>query len=173
MDCGLPAENSPYTDRETGLVFSSDEEFISSGNSSRVQKDDIGDYKPHNVLRYFPDGIRNCYDIKVKQDTNYLIRAEFVYGNYDGLNIMPRFNLYIGPNMWTVVGNQTKREYEIFHMAKSNSLHICLVKIGPTTPFISSLELRPLASPSYLTHLSASLKLNLRWSMISSGETIR
>ncbi|CAH8282520.1 unnamed protein product [Eruca vesicaria subsp. sativa] len=173
LDCGLPAKESPYTDQKTGLVFSSDAEFISSGQSGKVRKNYTGDYKPHNVLRYFPDGVRNCYDIRVKQGTNYLIRAEFVYGNYDGLNVMPRFYLYIGPNIFAVVGEYDRYPgEELIHMTKSNSLQICLVKNGATIPFISSLELRPLASDSYSTQ-SDSLKLISRGSMVDEGHTIR
>ena len=165
MDCGLPAKESPYTEKTTELVFFSDENFISSGKSSKVQKDERQDYRPYNVLRYFPDGVRHCYDINVKQGTNYLIRAAFLYGNYDGHNIIPRFDLYIRPNIWTAVEpNQYDLEQEIIHMTKSNSLEICLVKTGQTTPFISSLELRTLRNDIYISP-SGSLKLIRRVDM--------
>ena len=158
MDCGLPGTESPYTEKQTGLVFFSDADFISSGKSGKVRTGDIGVYKPHDFLRYFPDGARNCYNIRVKPDTKYLIRVCFVYGNYDGFNVVPRFDLYIGPNMWTVVDSSDNQEEEIIHITNSSSLQICLIKTGPTTPFISSLELRPLRNDIYISP-SGSLKL--------------
>ncbi|CAE6014236.1 unnamed protein product [Arabidopsis arenosa] len=56
-------------------------------------------------------------------------------------------------------------------MTKSNSLQICLVKTGPTTPFISSLELRPLRNDIYISPYG-SLKLLHRVGMATFG-TIR
>nr|AAC33228.1 putative receptor-like protein kinase [Arabidopsis thaliana] len=172
LDCGLPAKESPYTESTTSLVFTSDANFISSGISTKLPKHD--DYKPYNFLRYFPDGTRHCYDLSVKQGTNYLIRASFVYGNYDGRNIMPRFDLYIGPNIWAVVSELDlySPEEEIIHMTKSTSLQICLVKTGPTTPFISTLELRPLRNDNYITQ-SGSLKLMQRMCMTETVSTLR
>ncbi|CAA7017673.1 unnamed protein product [Microthlaspi erraticum] len=43
-------------------------------------------------------------------------------------------------------------------MPKSNSLQICLVKTGPTTPMITTLELRPLGNDTYTTQ-TGTLKL--------------
>lgn len=51
----------------------------------------------------FPEGIRNCYKINVTFGTKYLIRAGFYYGNYDGKNKAPEFELHLGPNLWDVV----------------------------------------------------------------------
>jgi hypothetical protein len=33
----------------------------------------------------------------------YLLRASFCYGNYDGLNRLPVFDLHIGVNRWATV----------------------------------------------------------------------
>lgn len=90
-----------------------------------------------------------------------LIRAYFFYQNYDGLDIKPKFDLYIGPNPWTTIDlqkdeNGTRRE--LLHIPKSNSLKICLVKTGETTPLISSLEIRPMGNGTYITK-SGSLTL--------------
>lgn len=156
LDCGLsPSEQSPYTESRTGLQYSSDSNFIQTGKIGRIQRNLEGDYlKPQTTVRYFPDGTRNCYNITVKQGTNYLIRARTVYGNYDGLNIRPRFDLYIGPNFWVTINiekyvNGTWEE--IFHIPRSNILDLCLVKTGTTTPFISAIEIRPLLNNSYIT----------------------
>lgn len=160
LDCGLPTKES-YIEPKSNLNFSSDAEFIQSRKSGKVAQDWLSDYKQYNVLRYFPgeDGLRNCYNLKVNQGTDYLIRAGFSYGNYDGLNRSPKFDMYIGPNLWTTVDSpQYEYNYEIIHRPKSNNLQICLVKTGETTPMISTLELRPLRDGSYFTQ-SGSLRL--------------
>ncbi|CAA0287612.1 unnamed protein product [Arabidopsis thaliana] len=85
-----------------------------------------------------------------KLGTKYLIKPSFVYGNYDGRNVIPEFDLYIGPNMWiTVKTDDTIKE--ILHVSKSNSLQVCLVKTGTSIPYINTLELRPLADDIYTT----------------------
>ncbi|XP_023639967.1 probable LRR receptor-like serine/threonine-protein kinase At2g28960 isoform X5 [Capsella rubella] len=151
LDCGLPANESPYTEPVTGLVFSSDVDFISTGLRGEAGDDNTYTYRQYKDLRYFPDGIRNCYNLKVEQGINYLIRAGFGYGNYDGLNVYPKFDLHVGPNMWIAVDLEFSNDDEIIYMTKSNLLQICLVKTGSTIPMISTLELRPLRNDSYMT----------------------
>ncbi|KAF8102416.1 hypothetical protein N665_0198s0120 [Sinapis alba] len=160
LDCGLPVnEPSPYTENSTGLLFSSDESFIQNGKTGRIKENPEGYAKPYETLRYFPEGIRNCYNLSVEKGRNYLIKASFVYGNYDGTNITPVFDLYLGPNFWAGIDlrqlNGTREE--ILHVPTSNSLQFCLVKTGKTTPLISTLELRPMGNDSYITK-SGSLK---------------
>ena len=76
----------------------------------------------------------------------------FVYGNYDGLNNPPRFDLYLGPNIWTSLDlgkTGFAATEEIIHITRSNSLDLCLVKTGTSTPLISAIELRPLLYDIY------------------------
>ncbi|CAH8257067.1 unnamed protein product [Arabidopsis lyrata] len=136
LDCGLPLNESPYNDSVTTLTYISDADFTRGGKTGKVEKYLEKHFiTPYTVLRYFPipDGIRNCYSLSVKQDTKYLIRTVFLYGNYDGLNTSPRFDLYLGPNIWTTVDVQISgigALEEIIHITRSNSLEICLVKTG-------------------------------------------
>lgn len=78
----------------------------------------------------------------------------FVYGNYDGLNSPPRFDLYLGPNIWTSLdlkNSGLSETEEIIHITRSNSLDICFVKTGTSTLLISVIELRPLPYHTYTT----------------------
>lgn len=118
-------------------------------------------------MRYFPDGIRNCYNLNVTRGMNYLIRAIFVYGNYDGLNVPPNFDLYLGPNKWATVKDVLAFE-ELIHVTSSNSLQVCLVKTGKTTPMINSLELRPLRNDMYTTE-SGSFRNMIRYYFSTTG----
>uniref|UniRef100_M4ENP5 Protein kinase domain-containing protein n=1 Tax=Brassica campestris TaxID=3711 RepID=M4ENP5_BRACM len=178
LDCGLLPDGSPYTDPSTGLTFTSDTSFVESGKNGRVDKDFERNFeKAFVTLRYFPEGQRNCYNVKVTQGTKYLIRASFFYGNYDGLQTLPNFDLFLGPNKWTTVnlnatvpGGQYR---EIIHMSKLSSLQICLVKTGTTTPMISTLELRPLRSDIYISDTGSSLQFLSRTYLKGSGSILR
>lgn len=117
-------------------------------------------------VRSFPEGIRNCYTLKPSSgDVKFLIRARFMYGNYDGQNIIPSFSLLLEADVWDSVnlkdasGIVTK---EIIHAPKKNYMYVCLVNTGSGTPFISALELRPLKNSTYETQ-SGSLLLYGRW----------
>ncbi|KAG7633476.1 Protein kinase domain [Arabidopsis suecica] len=179
LDCGLaPTEPSPYTEPVTTLQYSSDSNFIQSGKLGRIDTSlQTFFLKQQTTLRYFPDGIRNCYNLTVKQGTNYLIRARFTYGNYDGRNMSPTFDLYLGPNLWkridmTKLQNKVSTLEEITYIPLSNSLDVCLVKTNTTIPFISALELRPLPSNSYIT-TAGSLRTFVRFCFSNSVEDIR
>ncbi|KAF8089131.1 hypothetical protein N665_0517s0018 [Sinapis alba] len=179
LDCGLLPDGSPYTDPTTGLTFTSDASFVESGKNGRVDKDSERNFeKAFATLRYFTEGQRNCYNLKVTQGTKYLIRASFFYGNYDGFQTLPNFDLFLGPNKWTTVNlNATTvpggQYREIIHMSKLSSLQICLVKTGTTTPMISTLELRPLRSDIYISDSASSLQFLSRTYFKGSSRILR
>ncbi|CAA7044490.1 unnamed protein product [Microthlaspi erraticum] len=157
VDCGLSIQESPYQESSTGLTYTSDDGLIQRGKSGKIAKEFEPSYnKPELTLRYFPDGVRNCYNVNVTRGTKYLIKTSFVYGNYDGLNLVPDFDLHIGPNLWLTVKADDSIN-ELIHLSRSNSLQVCLVKTGASTPMINSLELRPLKNDIYITE-SGSLK---------------
>jgi len=163
----------------TNLTYISDVNFVRGGKTGNIKNNSDIDFtsRPYKVLRYFPEGIRNCYSLSVKQGTKYLIRTLFFYGNYDGLNTSPRFDLFLGPNIWTSVDVQKVDGgdgviEEIIHVTRSNILDICLVKTGTTTPMISAIELRPLRYDTY-TARTGSLKKILHFYFTNSGKEVR
>ncbi|XP_010443729.1 PREDICTED: receptor-like protein kinase At5g59670 [Camelina sativa] len=178
LDCGLPVnEESPYNESEaTGLLYSSDATFIQSGKTESIEADLGREYpKPLRTLRYFPEGKRNCYNLNVEKGRNHLISARFLYGNYDGHGKGPKFDLYLGPNLWATVdlrGNENGTWEEILHIPTSNKLQICLVKTGESVPMISALELRPMGIDSYVIE-SGSLNLFFREYFTESDTYIR
>lgn len=104
MDCGLPLDESPYNNSFNGLTFSSDSNFIQTEKIGKVDKDVFKRFaKQYGTMRYFPEGKRNCYSLDVKRGTNYDMVVSFLYGNYDGLNREPSFDLYLGSNKWARV----------------------------------------------------------------------
>lgn len=164
LDCGLVPKDTTYVERTTNITYISDGTHIDSGVVGRIINDTLRTQFQQQVwnLRSFPDGQRNCYNFNLTRNQRYLIRGTFLYGNYDGLNLLPSFDLHIGQTKWTSVsirelGSSLIRE--IIHVLTEDSLQICLVKTGETTPFISSLELRPLNNNNTYVSQSGSLML--------------
>ncbi|AAF99860.1 Putative protein kinase [Arabidopsis thaliana] len=155
LDCGLIPKDTTYTEQITNITYISDADYIDSGLTERISDSYKSQLQQQTwTLRSFPEGQRNCYNFNLKANLKYLIRGTFVYGNYDGLNQMPKFDLHIGPNKWTSVileGVANATIFEIIHVLTQDRLQVCLVKTGQTTPFISSLELRPLNNDTYVT----------------------
>ncbi|GMN27477.1 hypothetical protein TIFTF001_001660 [Ficus carica] len=155
IDCGTP-ENSSYTDQTTGLNYVSDSAFTENGVSNTISLEYTTDTieKQFWNLRSFPEGDKNGYTLKPSQGkgTKYLIRARFMYGNYDGKVTVPAFDLYLGANKWGSVkvdNESTTTTMEIIHIPPSDYVFVCLVNTGYGTPFISALELRPLLNSTY------------------------
>ncbi|CAE5981726.1 unnamed protein product [Arabidopsis arenosa] len=155
LDCGLPSNESPYIEPLTNLTYISDVNFIRGGKTGNIENNSETDFisKPYKVLRYFPEGTRNCYNLSVKQGTKYLIRTFFLYGNYDGLNTSPRFDLFLGPNIWT-------------------SIDVLIPGLGTSTPMISAIELRPLRYDTY-TARTGSLKKIVHFDFTNQRKEIR
>ncbi|RID56800.1 hypothetical protein BRARA_F00224 [Brassica rapa] len=153
LACGLIPKSATYTEKTTNISYISDANFIESGIIGRIDDSYKTLFQQQTwTLRSFPEGQRNCYTFNLKENSKYLIRGTFVYGNYDGLNQIPEFDLHVGPNKWTSVtlkGVANASIYEIIHVVAHDRLQVCLIKTGNTTPFISSLELRPLSNNTY------------------------
>ncbi|RLN16609.1 hypothetical protein C2845_PM02G36910 [Panicum miliaceum] len=107
-------------------------------------------------VRSFPGTPRSCYTLgSLTPGSKYLLRAVFMYGNYDGLGRPPAFDLlHLGVNFWTTVnvtaaGAAAAVLAEAIAVVPDDSVQICLVDTGAGTPFISGLDLRPLAGALY------------------------
>ncbi|XP_078427990.1 putative LRR receptor-like serine/threonine-protein kinase At1g51820, partial [Wolffia australiana] len=85
----------------------------------------------------------------IKLNTKYRVTGEFGYANYNGLGRPPRFDLYLGVNLWTTVESRDHNLEEIIFIAGGESVQVCLVNTGGGTPFISVLDLRPVPSSLY------------------------
>ncbi|PON84298.1 Malectin-like carbohydrate-binding domain containing protein [Trema orientale] len=173
IDCGTTG--SRYTDDKTGITYVSDTDFIESGENREIlpaYKAQIDEQQFWNV-RSFPEQIRNCYTLKPSQgnETRYLIRARFMYGNYDNKGVGPAFDLHLGADFWDTVkfkDASSTISKEIIHVPSSDHIHVCLVNTGRGTPFISVLELRPLENDTYVSE-TGSLQLLQRYDF---GSTI-
>ncbi|KAJ9128839.1 hypothetical protein P3X46_034424, partial [Hevea brasiliensis] len=177
IDCGIP-DNATYTDKRTNLNYVSDAAFVDTGISTKISTEFRTYDKNQQLqnLRSFPEGNRNCYKVALKKGSKYLIRATFMYGNYDGQNQAPQFDIHLGSSKWDTVEtiNATMIiSKEIIHVTNVNDLLVRLANTGSGTPFISALELRPLKNASYKTE-SGSLVLFTRLDVGSTtNQTVR
>ncbi|KAL0891222.1 hypothetical protein Bca101_015205 [Brassica carinata] len=170
IDCGSPP-NINYVDTDTGISYTWDAPYITSGVNANVSQE-YG-YPANPVLpfpladvRSFPQGNRNCYTLTPSDGKGnlYLIRATFMYGNYDGKKALPEFDLYVNVNFWSTVTFRNASENvirEILTFAESETVYVCLVNKGKGTPFISALELRPTNSSIYGTEFGRNVSLVL------------
>ncbi|XP_062008518.1 probable LRR receptor-like protein kinase At1g51890 isoform X3 [Rosa rugosa] len=153
IDCGK--SGSSYTEKVTGITYISDSNFVDTGESNFILDKYFDAHpQPYQSLRSFPQGIRNCYKINITSGTKYLIRAIFVHGNYDGQDKLPKFDLYLGPNLWDSVKLMNASigvTKELIHYVPRprNYIQLCLVNKLSGIPFISAIELRPLPNSTY------------------------
>lgn len=90
LDCGGVAPDF-FDQSVPNITWQSDQAFVSTGLSKQIEQQPGGSSQtPPQLLslRYFaPDSspAKNCYSFPVQLGIAYLIRAGFLYGNYDGL----------------------------------------------------------------------------------------
>ncbi|ESW22550.1 hypothetical protein PHAVU_005G162400 [Phaseolus vulgaris] len=165
IDCGAePGVN--YTEPSLHINYVSDANFINTGVRGTITSEETSTHTQRQLwrLRSFPEGKRNCYKISVTRGSKYLIRTSFLYGNYDGRNISPQFDILLGANLWATVTikNASITQFnEIIHVPSLDFVQICLVNTGNGTPFITVIELRTLKNDIYVTE-SGSLEYYLR-----------
>ncbi|KAJ6778371.1 hypothetical protein OIU74_002214 [Salix koriyanagi] len=164
LDCGGPAN---FTDA-LGLSWTSDVNFIygevaniSVANETRKQ---------YTTVRHFPaDSRKYCYRLDVTSRTRYLLRATFLYGDFDSNNVYPKFDISVGPTHWSTIvisDANTIESIELIFLASSSSISVCLSNATTGKPFISTLEFRQFNGSVYFTafenqfYLSVSARIN-------------
>ncbi|XVF86733.1 hypothetical protein PTKIN_Ptkin18bG0065900 [Pterospermum kingtungense] len=179
IDCGISAA-SAYNDATTGLKYISDATFIDSGVSKSISPQYQSNILAQQFysVRSFPEGVRNCYTLKPTEgrDNKFLIRASFMYGNYDDQSKPPEFDLHLGVNFWVTIkidNDSSIVRKEIMYVSPSDTISVCLINKGLGTPFMSTLELRHFRNSTYPTPFEA-LELHSRVDIGSTtNETIR
>ncbi|XP_074569541.1 putative leucine-rich repeat receptor-like serine/threonine-protein kinase At2g19230 [Curcuma longa] len=178
IDCGIDP-NASYPD-PNGLWYFSDYQFVDTGVNYAVSSS----YVSSNIsrrfltLRSFPEGSRNCYTFKsISQGSKYIIRATFLYGNYDSKNSpFVQFDLYLGVNLWKTINLTTPTESiftETVSEATADVISVCLINTGHGTPFISGLDLRPLPNSLYPQVNSSTTLVNLYRIYVRDSTSIR
>jgi len=164
LDCGGAAN---FTD-ELGLEWTPDDELM-YGETTKVSVANET-RKQYQTLRYFPaDDMKYCYTLQVTGRTRYLVRATFLYGNFDNNNVYPKFDISLGPTHWATIvisDADTIEVQELIFLASDPTISVCLSNATTGQPFISTLELRQFNGSVYLTqyesqfYLSVSARIN-------------
>ncbi|XP_021303599.1 putative leucine-rich repeat receptor-like protein kinase At2g19210 [Sorghum bicolor] len=156
IDCGMPGTASRVDDT-TKLSYAPDAAFtVDAGSNHNISAEYVTPQLPRGFhdLRSFPDGAaRSCYTLRsLEAGLKYLVRAFFMYGDYDGLRRPPVFEVYVGVNFLSTVNVSEPGVPEMLEaivVVPDSFLQLCLVNIGSGTPFVSTLELRPLKTRFY------------------------
>lgn len=159
MDCG---GSDNYTD-ELSLVWSPDN-FMLTGKIANISVANET-RKQFQTLRYFPaDNQKYCYTLNVVSRTRYLIRATFLYGNFDNNNVYPKFDISFGPTHWATIvisDASTFEMQELIFLATDPTISICLSNATTGQPFISTLELRQFNGSIYLNSFESQFFLSV------------
>ncbi|KDO42415.1 hypothetical protein CISIN_1g037044mg, partial [Citrus sinensis] len=142
-----------------------DDAYIQNGDSKTVPDKSLVPY-PMSTMRVFSTRKKNCYSIKVDEDGGrVLLRASFYYGNYDGKDSPPVFDLQFDGNFWTTVNTSFSSydvlSYETIYVVKRNFTSTCVAQTKPgQLPFISAIEVRSLGVNMY-SQIPSNLALHL------------
>uniref|UniRef100_A0A3B6KH70 non-specific serine/threonine protein kinase n=1 Tax=Triticum aestivum TaxID=4565 RepID=A0A3B6KH70_WHEAT len=160
LDCGGADD---YTDG-IGIQWTSDAKLVFGGQATNLPVQNQLQ-KQYSTLRYFPaDNSKYCYTMNVRTRTRYLVRASFLYGNFDNSNVYPKFDLSLGATPWSTViidDADTPVVEEAIILAAAPTLSVCLSNASTGQPFISTLELRQFNGSLYYTDYEAQFFLAL------------
>ncbi|XP_059633649.1 probable LRR receptor-like serine/threonine-protein kinase At5g48740 [Cornus florida] len=160
----------------SNIAWESDDTYVSGGNTTTVGSIE-GTSSSHLPVRFFPDSQgRHCYRLPVKNVSSLvLVRAQFVYRNYDGLGKPPAFSVSLGTAITTTVNLTTSdpRTEEFIWPANKDVVPLCFLSIPDGGfPVISSIEVRPLPQASYRSGMGDLQNKSLRKSYrINCGYT--
>nr|KJB10149.1 hypothetical protein B456_001G186800 [Gossypium raimondii] len=159
------------------IKWVSDDTFITTGNTTTVEYAEGTSSSSSIALRFFPESRgRNCYKFPVENMSSIvLVRAQFVYKNYDGLEKPPAFSVSLGRAVVSTVNLTHKDPWidEFLWPVSKDTLSFCLQAIPDGgAPVISSLEVRPLPRGAYQSGMEDIPNKSLRKSYrINSGYT--
>lgn len=171
LSCGGSSYTAAYN-----ISWVSDNDLIATGNTTTVTYIE-GTSTSSVPIRFFSDSqSRQCYKLPMRKDmSSVLIRATFVYRNYNSQNQPPTFRVSLGRSITSTVDLKIKDPWieELVWPVNKDSLSLCLLAVkGRGIPVISSLEVRPLPLGAYRYSVKGSASVILRRSYrINSGYT--
>lgn len=163
LSCG---GSTNYSDI-SNIYWIPDSSFISTGNTTTIQYAE-GTSSSSVPVRYFPDSQgRKCYRLPVKKNVSslVLVRAQFVYKNYDGDGKPPSFSASLGTATLSTADLSRKDPWieEFVWAVNKDILSFCLLAVPDKgSPVISSLEVRPLPQDAYTTGMENFPNTSLR-----------
>ncbi|KAM6599314.1 hypothetical protein CsatA_018923 [Cannabis sativa] len=154
IDCG----GSQTIKTTNSITWVPDDDYIRTGVSRETKFGSLDGSVLTTSLRSFPTLDKNCYNINLDEDDHedrrILVRATFFYGDYDGMDSPPTFDIYFDGNFWATVNMSLNSNvhvgYEVMYFPKSKMTNICLVRTySDQNPFINTLAIRSLDATMY------------------------
>ncbi|XP_051134349.1 probable LRR receptor-like serine/threonine-protein kinase At5g48740 isoform X2 [Andrographis paniculata] len=150
----------------SNISWTPDGDYVTSGNTTSVVFPE-GSSSTTLPVRFFPDSVaRMCYRLPLQNSSSLvLVRAQFVYKNYDQLGKPPVFSVSLGTAMSATVNLAHTDPWieEFIFPANKEFLPLCFYSIpNGGVPVISSLELRPIPPGAYRSALGSSTDKLLR-----------
>lgn len=164
-----------YTD-SSNISWILDNEFISTGNTTTISYIE-GTSSSSVPVRFFPNSQgQKCYRLPVNNVSSLvLVRAQFVYKDYDGLGKPPSFSVSLGTAIVSTIDLRKADPWieEFVWPVDKDIVSFCLHNIPDRgAPAISSIEVRPLPQGAYTTGMEDFPHKSLRKSYrIDCGNT--
>lgn len=153
---------------DLGIEWTPDDQFI-CGNTAQTNIRSRAELQ-YATVRFFPaDSRKYCYTLSIVPGMRYLLRATFLYGNYDGKNVYPKFDISLGATYWSTIVTSnvnTVEAREMIFLATEPTIGMCLLNATRGRAFISTLELRQFNGSMYSNdfeeqfYLSVSARIN-------------
>uniref|UniRef100_A0ACD5YA86 Uncharacterized protein n=1 Tax=Avena sativa TaxID=4498 RepID=A0ACD5YA86_AVESA len=158
IDCGLDAASGSGGDPNSDIAYVADSPYVDGGENHKIAADQTGGANDISELTLrsfpYPSGTRTCYTLPTKSGVKYLVRMVFLYGDYDGKTTSPSFDVHLGSNYWDTFQNSDYWWSEAIFIAWASWVPVCLVNTGGGTPFVNTVELRPLHASLYDPHVT-------------------
>ncbi|KAK1420603.1 hypothetical protein QVD17_22325 [Tagetes erecta] len=137
------------------ISWEPDSGYITKGNTTTVNLNSSA--TSSTSLRFFPDsGTRKCYKLPMNYKalaSLILVRANFVYKNYDGLQQPPLFSVSLGTAIAANINLAVKDPWVEEFIWQPNNREILLLCLNSVPnggyPVISSIEIRPVPQGGY------------------------
>ncbi|MCL7024564.1 hypothetical protein MKW94_027394 [Papaver nudicaule] len=157
---------SSFTD-STNIAWVPDNAYVTTGNTTNLNVMD-GTSISSVPLRFFPNSrdVRACYKLPMQNmSAQVLVRPQFFYKNYDGVQKPPVFRVSLGTAYVTTVNLSCSDPWieEFIWPVTKETLSFCLHALpGGGFPVISRLEIRPLPQGAYTSGMTDSPNKSLR-----------
>ncbi|XP_057812621.1 probable LRR receptor-like serine/threonine-protein kinase At1g67720 [Cryptomeria japonica] len=156
-----------YTDSVTNITWISDGNYIDVGEATNVSKSSI----PYHLqsLRHFSKPLnKSCYSLPLNINVTYLVRLWFLFGNYNGIQELPSFNVSVETQGILIQKIQSITSPEIPEVTRemiitssTNVIYVCLIRTSDSSdPFISAIELRSLSGGLYEAQMKPGMMLS-------------
>ncbi|PSS30632.1 Nodulation receptor kinase [Actinidia chinensis var. chinensis] len=169
--------DSNFTDPSTKISWITDNDWYPDRLTCRDIVKPVQNNSSYGKARFFSSRLGNkwCYKLTTVKNQDYLIRGTFLFGDLEGTAPGSSFNVLIGITQIGIVNSTYDTEVEGIFRATNDYINFCLEKEKTNRdPYISKLELRPLADSNYLKEKPSSvLKLIERVDVGSNGLKIR